>query len=216
MFQKYATIACLASSALFWGLVVRDFKSKVKVDQTNYPWADAWTNTELAVEEPKPTIVDPKAKVIVCTSYDEALKKSGETGRPVFVVFGATWCGWCKKMDNESLPSKEVQDVLRNYIIVHVDTEKDKVTPAKFSVVGLPSYVITNHKGQNLKFGSGYLSPAALASWLNESKLFSQPKTPIGDASEVKVEEPKVQTPKQQVIPFEKKDNRKDVRRIGR
>ena len=42
-------------------------------------------------------------------NYDEALRLSKESGKPVFAFFtGSDWCGWCIRLDREIL-SKQYQ-----------------------------------------------------------------------------------------------------------
>jgi thioredoxin-related protein len=49
-----------------------------------------------------------------------AYKQAGEQHKNVFVIFHASWCGWCKKMDtsiNNRACKKMFDD---NYVIVHL------------------------------------------------------------------------------------------------
>ena len=66
----------------------------------------------------------PSAEVVMKEACAEALK----SGKKVFVMFHASWCGWCHKMDrsmNDSSCKKFFND---NFVIRHLvlDEAKDK------------------------------------------------------------------------------------------
>lgn len=66
----------------------------------------------------------PTANEILQEAYQKAVKEN----KNVFVLFHASWCGWCHKMDksmNDPVCKKFFDD---NYIITHlvVDESKDK------------------------------------------------------------------------------------------
>lgn len=58
----------------------------------------------------------PTAEEILAPAY----KKAGAENKKVFIIFHASWCGWCKRMDasmNDPLVSKYFTD---NYITIHL------------------------------------------------------------------------------------------------
>lgn len=176
--------------AIFGGFVYHDMKTNGKLgkllgdkpeEKSNWQWDDNWnsngpTPDKQIKPQPQPRPQPDLKKQIIAGSYSEALKVSGETGRPVLAFFTADWCTWCRKMKSETMPNGQVQAVLKNYVLVYVDTDKDRAPANKFGVTGLPSYVITNYKEEKLKFDSGYKNAGSFANWLNDSSLFDQPK----------------------------------------
>ena len=96
---------------------------------------------------------------ILLTGYKQAAKEN----KNVFVIFQASWCGWCKKMDasmNDATTKKYFDD---NYITVHLTVQestanKNLETPgaAEFMktlnavTAGLPFFVILNNDGKVL------------------------------------------------------------------
>jgi thiol-disulfide isomerase/thioredoxin len=58
----------------------------------------------------------------------EALQQAVKENKKVFIIFHASWCGWCHKMEN-SINDKSCKDFFdRNYVIRYlvVDESKDK------------------------------------------------------------------------------------------
>lgn len=174
--------------AIFGGLIAYDIISNNRLgnlndNQSNWNWSDDWQNQKIQPQvepqEPKSQPKDERPKQqIVAQNYQDALKKSSELGIPVLVMFETDWCGWCKKMKQETLPNTKVKAALKNYIIVHVNTDNNRFVARKFGVRGLPSYVITNYREANLKKGSGYKDADAFVKWLDNPNLYRQPKKP--------------------------------------
>jgi thiol-disulfide isomerase/thioredoxin len=178
----------------FGGLIWYDVKYGHKFERIlgknsrpseNWKWADDWNNInpvnpnpnlQPSPNPPMTPLVTPQGPQLITGTYNEALQKSGELGKPVLVFFTADWCTWCKKMKQETMTDQKVQNVLKNYILVYVDMDKDRAPARQHSVESLPSYVITNYKEDNLKSESGFKSAESFASWLNNPNLYVQPK----------------------------------------
>jgi putative thioredoxin len=109
-------------------------------------------------------------------TYADAVKLSGEQGRPVLVMFTADWCSWCQKMKNNVLPDPTVAAMMKNYIYVAVNTDQNAELTKKYGISGIPAFLITNGKEDKLKFIASYMEPNAFVTWLNDSSLFNQPK----------------------------------------
>jgi thioredoxin-related protein len=58
----------------------------------------------------------------------KALADAATTQKNVFIIFHASWCGWCHKMDNSMNDEKLKIFFDNNYVIVHltVNESKDK------------------------------------------------------------------------------------------
>ncbi|WP_372801833.1 thioredoxin family protein, partial [Lutibacter sp.] len=64
-------------------------------------------NITSAQEKPEP------AKEVLSNAFDQAKK----TNKNVFVMFKASWCGWCKKMD-ASIKDETTKNLFnKNYVI---------------------------------------------------------------------------------------------------
>jgi thioredoxin-related protein len=171
----------------------------------DWQWGDKWPGATspsnfLAPATPVTPPSNESKSQIIASDFNAAMAKSTETGMPVLVYFEADWCVFCKKMKNDVLPDPKVKSVMVNYILVYVDCDKNKDLTKKYGVAGIPAYMITNGKGEKLKFGQGHQSANDFAKWLNEPSMFSQPKGPPKD-------------PKPEVKPPDKKPEPKHPRR---
>jgi thiol:disulfide interchange protein len=178
-------------------LLVRKPDSQMSGWQWSDHWPGATSPSNFLAPPPSnapPPSTGPKDQ-IVASDFAAATAKSAETGMPIFVYFEADWCVFCKKMKNEVLPDPKVKAVMVNYIFVSVDCDKSKDLTKKYGVSGIPAYMITNSKGDKLKFGQGNVSAAQFADWLNEPSMYAQPKGPQPEVKpqppEKKPEEPK-------------------------
>lgn len=88
-----------------------------------------------------------------------ATEKAEKENKNVFVIFRASWCGWCKKMEaamNDVTTKKYFDD---NYVTVHLTVQENEAnkkleTPGAFiymqslnaAAAGLPFFVIINKK----------------------------------------------------------------------
>ncbi len=63
------------------------------------------------------------AEKIMAASY----AKAKETGKNVFLIFHATWCGWCTRLD-KVMQSEELKKIFEdNFIITHLDVGENDI-----------------------------------------------------------------------------------------
>jgi len=62
-------------------------------------------------------------------TIEEAEKMAGKSPRPIFIDTYTDWCGWCKKMDNDTFTNSVIADLLNNkFYAVKFNAEgKEKV-----------------------------------------------------------------------------------------
>lgn len=102
------------------------------------------------------------------TSFEEAVGRAKEQGKPILVDVWAPWCGWCKKMEKDVYP--ELASTLNeDFILTRLnrdDNESRKkyqqysLTPLrlaqKFKVQNVPAIVILSQEGEYLFHISGF------------------------------------------------------------
>lgn len=91
----------------------------------------------------------------------QAYKQATAENKNVFLMFHASWCGWCHKLDS-SLNDKSIKDFFnKNYVIAHLTVyeSKDKknlenpgalefLTKYKGNDLGIPYWIILDKSGK--------------------------------------------------------------------
>jgi len=96
----------------------------------------------------------------VSVLLEKASVQATKENKKVFVMFHASWCKWCKKMDDNMTSDACRKYFTDNYVMVHVDVKespknKDLENPGgeallkkyKGEQAGLPFWVILDAKG---------------------------------------------------------------------
>ena len=99
-------------------------------------------------------------------TYNEAMEMSQTTGKPIFLYFGAKWCGYCQKMKREVLVDDLVNNSLKSFIILKIDIDKDPELAKKYKVRTIPHYVVTSSKDVIIKQDTGYKPKNEFLNWL--------------------------------------------------
>jgi thioredoxin-like negative regulator of GroEL len=97
--------------------------------------------------------------------------------QPVVMVFGAPWCGWCRKMESVTLVDEAVENLAGDFLWVKIDIEQDEELAAQFGVRGVPQTVILNQDGGVIGSVSGYVPPDRFAAFLTNT--LESPQEPI-------------------------------------
>jgi len=92
------------------------------------------------------------------TSYDQAVKLSESTSKPMVLFFtGSDWCGWCKKLEKEALDTPEFAEAAGEaFIFVKLDfpmkksldaaeTAQNNELKKKYNVRGFPTLIILDN-----------------------------------------------------------------------
>lgn len=98
------------------------------------------------------------------TILDKAMAQAKKENKKVFVMFHASWCSWCKKMDNQmnSASLKPLFD--KNYVVTHLTVQeapnkKKLENPGADEVLkkfngeksGIPFWVVLDSNGNLLE-----------------------------------------------------------------
>lgn len=115
-----------------------------------------------------------EAKLAWGASLREALREAESARRPVLVLCVNEWDPWCRKLEAETLRDPEPAALLREYLLVRVDVEKDPAVSARLNVVFFPSLVALDHRGEELFRLTGFHNARQLAQALRAK----QPRSP--------------------------------------
>lgn len=90
-------------------------------------------------------------------SLKAAHKLAIETDKPLLIVFGASWCHYCHKLERETLSDKRlVAAIERDFVPVHLDFDRDAKVAKILEVERLPCTVILSPQADLLQKTEGY------------------------------------------------------------
>lgn len=115
-------------------------------------------------DTPEP-VPQPKPKSFP-KSYREAIDFSKISGDPVFLYFGASWCGPCGQMKTTTLQDPAVLEELKKYIVWSVDVDQDQQLARQYHVTGIPAYFTVDGNEQIQKQASGFKPVPDFLAWL--------------------------------------------------
>ena len=77
------------------------------------------------------------------TDVQRAVWQARQQRKPLLVVFGAPWCRFCKKLEQETLAHPPLADYLnRQYVPLHVDVDQQPELAKQLGVKSLPATVL--------------------------------------------------------------------------
>ena len=110
-----------------------------------------------STDAPKKVGRSPARPSVVWRSIEdeEAVRKAAfAEGRPVVVYFSAAWCASCGEIDKRTLTAPAVLSERERFETVRIDAtddEDEKRLSAKYKVIGLPSIVVFDATGTEVK-----------------------------------------------------------------
>jgi len=112
----------------------------------------------------------PKGSPAFKTSATEAIAAGKAEGKPVILVFSASWCPPCQMMKKEVYPSEAVKKLHDKFewAYLDVDEEANGKTAAKYGVQGIPHIQFLSKDGKDLGNQVGGTSPEDFASTLEK------------------------------------------------
>lgn len=96
-----------------------------------------------------------------------AFQQAQASNKMVFADFYADWCHYCQEMDSVTYTDPDVQQrMAQSYIAVKIDTDDNPDLSSRYAIYGLPTIIIFNSNGQEIKRIEGYQSASQLMSQL--------------------------------------------------
>lgn len=111
---------------------------------------------------------DGPVTALVSESKDRAIAEN----RPMLLDFGAAWCIACKEIETQTFPDERVQQAAGRFVSVKVDMTDDEDPEVEkasdqFDIVGLPTLILFNSKGEEVKRFTDFVKPEQLALAMN-------------------------------------------------
>ena len=122
----------------------------------------------------------PKGSPDFEKSYRSAMSDAKKTGKPVILVFSASWCPPCQMMKNEVYPSKAIQEFHDKFVWAYLDVDDSSNEKAseKYGVNGIPHIQFVDAEGKSIDQQVGGNSPEAFAQKLTSVLSKVKPATP--------------------------------------
>ena len=115
---------------------------------------------------------DPAAGEIAWrTDLKAAHEVSVDTGRPMVIVFGAEWCGYCRKMERDTLSDRTLAKALNEkFVPVHLDFDEHRKVAEVLEVKSIPHVVVLSPEADLLGRVVGYRDRKAFAGSLAKAR----------------------------------------------
>ena len=99
--------------------------------------------------------------------YDAAVRLAAAERRPLFVVFGASWCRWSGALARGPLADRDIVARSRRFVCVLVDADRDAATCREFGVSAFPTMLVIDADGHERFRSTGAAGAAGLAAALD-------------------------------------------------
>lgn len=118
------------------------------------PWLAACdTGRETGVAETtEPPKVETEKIEWFQGSADEAFLLAGETGKPVYLYWGAVWCPPCQEIKHTVFKSKDFIALSKLFVPVYLDgdTPRAQAVGEQFGVQGYPTMIVFSPEGEEI------------------------------------------------------------------
>jgi thiol:disulfide interchange protein DsbD len=109
------------------------------------------------------TQTDTKKSLRWGTDLDKAMQEAKDSNKSIFVDFYADWCDYCGEMDDGTFTDPQIVEKLtQNYVLLKVDVDENPSLSSKYQAYSLPTMIIIDSNGNEIKRIIGYQSPERL------------------------------------------------------
>jgi thioredoxin-like negative regulator of GroEL len=84
------------------------------------------------------------------TNYASAAKSASSSGKPIFIVFHAEWCGPCKMLEQNVFPTPKVQALLSRVVGVRLDVDQNPPQAKAYGVSSIPRMILLSSDGKRV------------------------------------------------------------------
>jgi thiol:disulfide interchange protein DsbD len=105
----------------------------------------------------------------------EAKLQAREEGRPLLVDFTASWCAACKELEKSTFADDAVRKEVDRFVAARVDASDDEApgladVMAEFRVMGLPTVVLFDSTGQEVRRFTDFVEAPRFVEALREAQ----------------------------------------------
>ena len=91
-------------------------------------------------------------------SFDEALEIAKKKDQPIMIDFYADWCGWCKRLDNDTYIDDDVVSKAEAFVSLKIDADAERCLSSRYRIAGLPTILFIDQMGREIHRVVGYRS----------------------------------------------------------
>lgn len=104
---------------------------------------------------------------ILWNDYTPGMALAEKEGKSIFLYFHADWCGYCRKLKNETFKDDRIKAYLNdNFVSISVDTDKRQKLAEQWGVRGLPTLWFLESDGKKVNSLPGFVDADQLYSIL--------------------------------------------------
>jgi thioredoxin-related protein len=100
-------------------------------------------------------------------TYEQAIDRNLKEHKPLMLVFYTDACGYCKKLENETLTDPRIEKILKDFICVHINCDLRPDLKKKYFIRGVP-LVLFISANQKRDWLVGYRTPDSFLKDLND------------------------------------------------
>ncbi len=115
------------------------------------------------------------------SGFEKGIAESKKTGRPMLVMFSASWCAPCKMMIAKVFPDDKVKAALKNMVPVYVDSEIEVAIAKKNGIQAYPTFVCFSPAGKTVSSRVGGGDVSKFLEMIETFKLASEAVNGSGD-----------------------------------
>ena len=101
--------------------------------------------------------------------YDKGYAKASETKKPVVIVLYAGWCGWSKKMLNNTINDPRIQKLWNKFVWIKINSDKEQEYKELYKQKGYPLVIVTDSDGEIVNRVEGFRDAWTLRNELNKA-----------------------------------------------
>lgn len=118
----------------------------------------------------KPTSKPTATSIQWHTSLRTAHKVAVAKDQPILVVVGGPNCGYCRKLEKETLADTTISESIRKkFVAVHLDFERDRELCDSLEIDALPTVLVLSHEADVLGEHVGFCKKDKFSKLLKDS-----------------------------------------------